>query len=97
MTGTGMTEAEEFHKIYKLDVVSIPTHKAMIREDMPDLIYRTTDAKYRAVGEEMKELNAQGHPVLVGTTSVKISERLCDLLEKQGNKHKAQKFKHDKR
>src|SRR5216683_310821 len=97
MTGTAMTEAEEFHKIYKLDVVSIPTHKAMIREDMPDLIYRTTDAKYRAVVEEIKELNAQGQPVLVGTTSVEISEHLSDLLEKQGVAHNVLNAKHHQR
>ena len=97
MTGTALTEAEEFHKIYKLDVVSIPTHKAMIREDMPDLIYRTTDAKYRAVVEEIKELNAQGQPVLVGTTSVEISEHLSDLLEKQGIAHNVLNAKHHQR
>ncbi len=97
MTGTALTEAEEFHKIYKLDVVSIPTHKAMIREDMPDLIYRTTDAKYRAVVEEIKELNAQGQPVLVGTTSVEISEHLSDLLEKQGVAHNVLNAKHHQR
>jgi preprotein translocase subunit SecA len=97
MTGTALTEAEEFHKIYKLDVVSIPTHKAMIREDMPDLIYRTTDAKYRAVVEEIKELNTKGQPVLVGTTSVEISEHLSDLLEKQGIAHNVLNAKHHQR
>jgi preprotein translocase subunit SecA len=97
MTGTALTEAEEFHKIYKLDVVSIPTHKAMIREDMPDLIYRTTDAKYRAVVEEIKELNVKGQPVLVGTTSVEISEHLSDLLEKQGVAHNVLNAKHHQR
>ena len=97
MTGTALTEAEEFHKIYKLDVVSIPTHKPMIRQDLPDLIYRTTDAKFRAVVEEIKELNEQGQPVLVGTTSVEISEHLSELLDKQGIPHNVLNAKHHER
>src|SRR5215470_10076550 len=97
MTGTALTEAQEFDKIYKLDVVVIPTHKPMIRLDLPDLIYRTTDAKYRAVVEEIKELNAKGQPVLVGTTSVEISEHLSDLLEKQGIAHNVLNAKHHQR
>ncbi|HLI88344.1 MAG TPA: preprotein translocase subunit SecA [Ktedonobacteraceae bacterium] len=87
MTGTAMTEAEEFHKIYKLDVIAIPTHKPMIRQDLPDLIYRTGEGKFRAVVEEIKELHAKGQPVLVGTTSVETSEYLSDLLNKQGIPH----------
>jgi len=97
MTGTALTEAEEFHKIYKLDVVSIPTHKPMIRQDLPDLIYRTTDAKFRAVVEEIKELHEQGQPVLVGTTSVEISEHLSELLDKQGIPHNVLNAKHHER
>ncbi|HEX9131560.1 MAG TPA: preprotein translocase subunit SecA [Ktedonobacteraceae bacterium] len=97
MTGTALTEAEELHKIYKLDVIVIPTHKPMIREDLPDLIYRTTDGKFRAVVEEIKELHAKGQPVLVGTTSVEISEHLADLLDKQGIQHNVLNAKHHER
>ncbi len=97
MTGTALTEAEELHKIYKLDVISIPTHKPMIREDLPDLIYRTTDGKFRAVSEEIKELHAQGQPVLVGTTSVEISEHLSELLDMQGIPHNVLNAKHHER
>jgi preprotein translocase subunit SecA len=97
MTGTALTEAQEFDKIYKLDVVVIPTHKPMIREDLSDLIYRTTDAKFRAVVEEIKELHEKGQPVLVGTTSVEISEHLSDLLDKQGIAHNVLNAKHHER
>ena len=97
MTGTALTEAEELHKIYKLDVIVIPTHKPMIREDLPDLIYRTTDAKFRAVVEEIRELHAQGVPVLVGTTSVEISEHLSELLDWQGIPHNVLNAKHHER
>ncbi len=97
MTGTALTEAEELHKIYKLDVVVIPTHKPMIRADQPDLIYRTTDGKFRAVIEEIRELHEQGQPVLVGTTSVETSEHLSDLLEKQGIPHNVLNAKHHER
>ncbi|HLJ36630.1 MAG TPA: preprotein translocase subunit SecA [Ktedonobacteraceae bacterium] len=97
MTGTAMTEAEELHKIYKLDVVSIPTNKPMIRQDSPDLIYRTEPAKFKAVVEYIKELHEQGVPVLVGTTSVETSEYLSDLLEKQGVPHNVLNAKHHER
>ena len=97
MTGTALTEAEELHKIYKLDVIVIPTNKSMIREDLPDLIYRTTDGKFRAVVEEIKEFHAQGVPVLVGTTSVEISEHLSELLDRQGIPHNVLNAKHHER
>ncbi len=97
MTGTALTEAEELHKIYKLDVIVIPTHKPMVREDLPDLIYRTADGKFRAVVEEIKELNAIGQPVLVGTTSVEISELLSELLDRQGISHHVLNAKHHER
>ena len=87
MTGTALTEAEEFHKIYKLDVVAIPTNKSMIRQDLPDLIYRTQQAKFRAVVQEIKERYEKDQPVLVGTTSVEISEYLSRLLELDGIPH----------
>jgi preprotein translocase subunit SecA len=97
MTGTALTEAQEFDKIYKLDVIVIPTHKPMIRQDLPDLIYRTTDAKFRAVVEEIKDLQEKGQPVLVGTTSVEISEHLSDLLDRQGIAHNVLNAKYHER
>ena len=84
MTGTAATEAEEFHKIYKLEVTEIPTNKPMVREDLPDQIYKTEDGKFRAVVNEIKELHEAGLPVLVGTVSIEKSEYLSDLLKKQG-------------
>ncbi len=87
MTGTAATEAEEFHKIYKLDVTVIPTHKPMIRHDAPDLVYRTEEAKYQALVREIKSLHEAGRPVLVGTTSVENSEYLSELLRRQGIEH----------
>src|SRR5256712_1576413 len=87
MTGTAVTEAEEFDKIYKLQVVVIPTHKPMIREDNPDLIYKTEDAKFKAVADEIQETAGTGRPVLVGTVSVEKSERLARLLGKRGVPH----------
>jgi preprotein translocase subunit SecA len=87
MTGTAMTEAEEFHKIYKLDVVPIPTHRQMIRNDSPDVIYKTEKSKFEAVIDEIVEMNTQKRPVLVGTVSVEKSERLARMLERRGVKH----------
>jgi preprotein translocase subunit SecA len=87
MTGTALTEAEEFHKIYKLDVVPIPTDRPMIRKDESDLIFKTEEAKFKAVGDEIAERNTKGQPVLVGTTSIEKSERLSRLLEKKGVQH----------
>ncbi|HXI45610.1 MAG TPA: preprotein translocase subunit SecA [Candidatus Acidoferrales bacterium] len=87
MTGTAMTEAEEFHKIYSLEVVAIPTHRPMIREDSTDLVYRSETAKFNAVIDEIEELTAAGRPVLVGTTSVEKSERLSGMLNRRGIKH----------
>ncbi|MBM4433080.1 MAG: preprotein translocase subunit SecA, partial [Chloroflexi bacterium] len=84
MTGTAATEAEEFHKIYKLDVVAIPTNKPMIRVDNPDRIYKDEEAKFRAVVREIEELHKQGRPVLVGTVSIEKSEMLSDMLMKKG-------------
>ncbi len=87
MTGTALTEAEEFHKIYKLDVVVIPTHKPMIRKDLSDHIYKDEESKFRAVAREIEELHKEGRPVLVGTVSIEKSERLSDLLKRKGIKH----------
>jgi preprotein translocase subunit SecA len=87
MTGTAMTEAEEFHKIYNLEVVAIPTHKPMIREDETDLVYRNETGKFNAVADEIEALTSEGRPVLVGTVSVEKSERLGALLDRRGIKH----------
>ena len=84
MTGTAATEAEEFHKIYKLEVTEIPTNKPMVREDSSDTIYKTEEGKYRAVVNEIKRLHDEGLPVLVGTVSIEKSEHLNDLLKRQG-------------
>jgi len=84
MTGTAATEAEEFYKIYKLEVTEIPTNKSMVREDLPDLIYKTEEGKFRAVLREIKQLNEKGIPVLIGTVSIEKSEYLSDLLKRQG-------------
>ncbi len=87
MTGTAVTEAEEFYKIYKLDVVVIPTHRDMIREDTTDLVYRSERAKFDAVVEEIEELHEQQRPVLVGTVSIEKSEYLSELLKRKGIPH----------
>ncbi|HLY32716.1 MAG TPA: hypothetical protein VKQ36_16960, partial [Ktedonobacterales bacterium] len=87
MTGTAMTEAEEFNKIYKLDVVTIPTHRPIRRVDQPDFIYASEDGKFRSVVAEIIERHEAGQPVLVGTTSVEISERLSELLNQHGIAH----------
>jgi preprotein translocase subunit SecA len=84
MTGTAATEAEEFYKIYKLEVTTIPTNKPMIREEMPDQIYKTEQGKYRAVVKEIKELHEKGRPILIGTVSIENSVRLSDMLKRQG-------------
>ncbi len=80
MTGTAKTEEDEFQKVYNLDVIVIPTHKPMIRADQPDLVYRSEEAKWRAVTLEILSLYAKGQPTLVGTTSVELSEHLSDRL-----------------
>ncbi len=87
MTGTADTEAAEFKKIYNLDVVVIPTNMTMIREDYPDVIYKTKREKYEAALDEIAELNKKGQPVLVGTVSIDVSEGLSTKLKKRGIKH----------
>jgi preprotein translocase subunit SecA len=82
MTGTAWTEREEFRTIYGLDVVVIPTHKPMIRIDYPDVVYRTSSGKWRAVVREIEEMHAQGRPVLVGTVSIENSERLAEMVRR---------------
>lgn len=87
MTGTAKTEAEEFLRIYNLDVVAVPTHRPMIREDSPDLVFKNEKGKFNAVIEEIVEMTGKGRPVLVGTTSVDTSERLSDALRTRGIEH----------
>ncbi|HMK23452.1 MAG TPA: preprotein translocase subunit SecA, partial [Terriglobales bacterium] len=87
MTGTAETEAPEFDKIYKLEVVVIPTNKTLLRIENPDVVYRTEKEKYFAAADEIQRLNESNQPVLVGTTSIEKSERLSELLKKKGIKH----------
>ena len=87
MTGTASTEAEELHKIYKLDVVIIPTHKPMVRKDMPDLVYKTARGKFNAVAETIESVHKSGQPILVGTTSIEKNELLSELLTRKGVPH----------
>jgi len=94
MTGTADTEAEEFHSTYKLAVVVVPTNQPMIRNDYPDLIYRTEQEKFEAVIDEVKELNDIGRPVLVGTISIEKSELLSRMLKKTGINHNVLNAKH---
>ncbi len=85
MTGTAKTEEEEFRNIYNMDVIAIPTNKPVIRDDKPDMIYKTMEGKFRAVVEDIKERNRNGQPVLVGTVAVETSELISDLLKKGEN------------
>ena len=87
MTGTAMTEQEEFSEIYKLDVVEIPTNRPMIREDCPDVVYKTQQAKFQAVINDIVEHHQKGQPVLVGTITIEKSELLSKLLKARGVKH----------
>ena len=87
MTGTAMTEANEFWKIYKLDVIAIPTNKALIRTNYPDLIYRTAKEKWKAVVDEIVEVHHSGRPSLIGTTDVDKSIKLSEMLKRRGIKH----------
>ncbi len=87
MTGTAVTEAEEFHKIYKLEVLVIPTHKPMIRKDYPDQIYKDEKTKFKAVALEIEQLHKEGRPVLIGTVSIERSELLSSLLKRNGVPH----------
>ncbi|MGZ5006507.1 MAG: preprotein translocase subunit SecA, partial [Methylobacter sp.] len=97
MTGTADTEAFELNKIYGLEVVVIPTHRPMIRRDLGDVVFLTTEEKYIAVAEDIKECVSRGQPVLVGTTSIENSERLSALLNKLGIKHEVLNAKQHER
>jgi preprotein translocase subunit SecA len=97
MTGTAKTEEEELQKIYNLPVVVVPTHRPMIRQDHPDLIYKTERAKWKAVVEEIAEWHRQGRPVLVGTRSIEKNEHLSELLRRRGIRHEVLNAKHHER
>ena len=97
MTGTAITEAEEFHKIYRLEVVPIPTNRPMVRLDEPDQIFRSEEAKFKAIADEIDERHRKGQPVLVGTVSIEKSERLSRLLEKRGVDHQVLNAKQHER
>ncbi len=97
MTGTAMTEENEFNQIYSLDVIEVPTNKPMIREDLPDVVYKTERAKFNAVIDQIVACHEKGQPVLVGTVSIEKSEALSHLLKKRGIKHNVLNAKyHDK-
>ncbi len=97
MTGTAETEAEEFYKIYKLDVVVIPTNKEMIRNDFQDQIYKTEEGKFQAVANEIQKCSENGQPVLVGTISIAKSEKLSKILKRMGTSHQVLNAKHHER
>src|SRR5205085_5419107 len=97
MTGTAMTEASEFDKIYSLGVVQVPTNKPMARVDQADLVYRTEDAKFDAVVDDIAERHEKGQPVLVGTVSVEKSEHLSGQLRKRGVPHEVLNAKQHER
>ncbi|MFC1847238.1 preprotein translocase subunit SecA [Chloroflexota bacterium] len=97
MTGTALTEAEEFYKIYKLEVVVIPTNEPMIRQDYPDRIYKDEQSKFRAVVNEVEQLYKDKHPVLIGTVSIEKSEVLSDMLKRKGVPHQVLNAKYHER
>jgi preprotein translocase subunit SecA len=97
MTGTAMTESEEFHQIYKMDVVEIPTNKPVVREDKTDRIYRNEAAKFKAIVEQVRELHESGQPVLIGTASIEKNEKLGNMLKKAGVPHQVLNAKNNER
>ncbi len=97
MTGTARTSAEEFHKVYNLEVVSIPPNKKLVRKDSPDFIYKTKNAKYKAVVEEVKLRHEAGQPILLGTTSISNNELISEMLRKAGVPHELLNAKNNER
>ena len=97
MTGTAVTEAEEFEEIYELDVVAVPTNEPVIREDLPDVIYKNEQAKFRAVVRDIEEKYERGQPVLVGTVAIEKSEQLSRMLKREGIPHEVLNAKHHER
>ncbi len=97
MTGTASTSAEEFAKVYKIDVTEIPTHRPMVRRDLPDVIYKTEVAKFNAIAARVKEVHATGQPVLIGTIAIEKSEYLSALLTREGVPHQVLNAKNHER
>lgn len=97
MTGTALTESEEFHQIYKLDVVEIPSNRKIAREDKPDRIYKNEEAKFKSIIKEVKLLHQKGQPVLIGTVSIEKNERLSNALKKAGVPHQVLNAKNNER
>lgn len=97
MTGTAQTESEEFNKIYKLEVIVVPTHRTIARKDHPDYIYKTESGKFKAVAETIAELHSKGRPVLVGTSSIDKNEELSKVLKKKGIPHQLLNAKNHER
>ena len=97
MTGTALTSAEEFHKVYEVDVVEIPTNKTLIRKDLPDVVYKSEKGKFNAICEKIKEIHKTGQPILVGTVAIEKSEYLSALLSRFGIKHEVLNAKHHER
>ena len=97
MTGTAMTEATEFYKVYGLDVLAIPTNQSLVRVNYPDVIFRSEREKLQAILDEIKEVNATGRPILVGTTSIEKSEELADMLKRFGIPHEVLNAKYHER
>jgi len=97
MTGTADTEAVEFHQIYGLEVLVVPTHRTMIRDDLADVVYKTEREKFNAVVEDIRERHERGQPILVGTISIEKSERVAAMLKKEGIKHHVLNAKHHER
>jgi len=97
MTGTAMTEANEFYKVYQLDVVAIPTNRGLTRESYPDVIFRSDSEKFNAILEEIREIHAKGRPILVGTTSIEKSEELAEVLKRHGISHQVLNAKYHER
>ncbi|MFZ2187859.1 MAG: preprotein translocase subunit SecA [Candidatus Moraniibacteriota bacterium] len=97
MTGTATTSAEEFAKVYKLDVVEIPTNRVMVRRDLPDIVYKTEEAKFRAIVDRVKAIHAAGQPALIGTIAIEKSEYLSTLLSHEGVPHEVLNAKNHER
>lgn len=97
MTGTASTSAEEFHKVYNLEVIQVPTNREMIRRDLPDRIYQSEKGKFQAVAREIKKRNLEGQPVLVGTVSIEKNERLSEMLKREGVRHEVLNAKNHER
>ena len=97
MTGTAMTEANEFYKVYTLDVIAIPTNRDLTRQNFADVIYRTDREKYHSILEEIREVHATGRPVLVGTTSIEKSEQISEMLQRHGIAHQVLNAKYHER